>query len=89
MRICIRAATHMRMFPYIFPVIRERGLPHVDPVVFFVLCTYFPPCCLESTCQFHVLSPFWSFSFFCRVAVFPKFLAKVENRKMKDHEQAV
>ena len=29
------------------------------------------------------------FSFFCRVAVFPKFLAKVENRKMKDHEQAV
>ena len=45
MRICIRAATHMRMFPYIFPVIRERGLPHVDPVVFFVLCTYFPPCC--------------------------------------------
>ena len=28
------------------------------------------------------------FSFFCRVAVFPKFLAKVENRKMKDHEQA-
>ena len=50
MRICIRAATHMRMFPYIFPVIRERGLPHVDPVVFFVLCTYFPPCCLERTC---------------------------------------
>ena len=50
MRICIRAATHMRMFPYIFPVIRERGLPHVDLVVFFVLCTYFPPCCLERTC---------------------------------------
>ena len=50
MRICIRAATHMRMFPYIFPVIRERGLPHVDPVVFFDLCTYFPPCCLERTC---------------------------------------
>ena len=50
LRICIRAASHMRMFPYIFPVIRERGLPHVDPVVFFVLCTYFLPCCLGRTC---------------------------------------
>ena len=51
LRICICAATHMRMFPYIFPVIRERGLPHVVPVVFFfVLCTYFPPCCLGRTC---------------------------------------
>ena len=50
LRICIRAATHMRMFPYIFPIIRERGLPHVDPVVFFVLCTHFLPCCLGRTC---------------------------------------
>ena len=45
LRICIRANTHMRMFPYFFPVIGERVLPHVDPVVFILsYVPIFPPC---------------------------------------------
>ena len=69
---------------------RTRFTPCGPCCLYFVLCTYFSSLFLGRACKFHVLSPFSVFfSVFCCVTVFRKFLAKVENRKTKDYEQAV
>ena len=86
LRIFIRADTHMRMFPYIFPVIGERVLPHVDPVVFILSCVpiflpVFREDMLISRAKFFFRSFSLSFAvWLCFLNSWPK--SKIERRKI-------